>query len=115
MQARMLGVVGIGIASFEIALVVLERAINRDRCVVAASVLAARELLRPAQEIQHVLAVGTVVVVGDPNHFGQVRAVAVARLERLPLLRLYKSATQRASDGPPYGLRRTAKSQPSAT
>jgi hypothetical protein len=45
-QARMLGVVGIGAARFQVRLVSGQRAIDRDRRRVGAAVLAARQLLR---------------------------------------------------------------------
>ena len=84
MQARPLGVVGIGIARFQIAPVGLERAIDGDRRAVGAAVITARQLLRLILRLierQHVLGVGILEIVGQGEGLGPVCAVAVAGLQ----------------------------------
>src|SRR4051794_20352230 len=110
----MLGVVGIGAARFQVAPVVVKRAINGDRGRVGAAVLAARQLLccvLSLVERQHVLAVAVLVVVSERESLGPVCAVAVAGLEHPTAVGPVAAGDQRnaarqrwAAVGPPPGL-----------
>ena len=82
--ARVLGVVGIGAARGEVALVVDERAIDRNRRGRVGLAVAAGQFLRGVlrlEERQDLAAVALVEVVGFGKGFRPVFAVAVARLE----------------------------------
>lgn len=84
LHARRLAVVDGGPTRLEIAPVVLQRAVDGDRCRISAAVLAARQflclILRPIER-QHVLAVAVLVVVGETDSLGPVCAVAIAGIE----------------------------------
>ena len=110
MHPRRLGVVGVGIARFEIAPVVLRRAIDGDRRSVGAAVLAARQLL---DLILRLIEIRTLL----PSASSKSSASAKALFQYTPwplldfntqlplvLLRRYISEMPRASEGPLYGL-----------
>ena len=110
MQARPFGVVGIGAARLQIGPVVRQRAIDGDRCVVGAAVLAARQLLRlsPAPDRTSArLAVGILEIVGLAQRplvqYAPWPSLTFSTHVPLVLLRRYISAMPRASDGPLIG------------
>ena len=93
----MLGVVWVRIPRDQIAPVVLERAIDRDRCGVGAAVLTACQLLRCVLRLverQHILAVAVLEVVGERKALGPVCAMAVAGLEHPCAIGLVASVHQ---------------------
>jgi len=85
MHARMLGVVRIGLAGFQIALVSGQRAIHGDRCVMGAAVLATGQLLRGVLRLierQHI-SLGRPGCSSCPVRSGATCSVQIAARPRL--------------------------------
>src|SRR5262245_31612495 len=83
MHPGRVGIVGVGTARFEVALVVLERAIHGNRSVAGAAIVTTRQLLCVTLRLverQNVLAVAVLEVIGESKTLGPVGAVTVASL-----------------------------------
>ena len=109
-SARPFGIVGIGVARDQIGLVVGQRAVDGDRCVIDAAVLAARQALRNVlrlEEGQDRLVVALIEIVGLGKGLGPWFAVTIADLQQpsavalvAPVLHLLAARELRAGIGP---------------